>query len=63
MSNTHCGKDNKLSKTIGSPLDSMKEIVSSQCPYGESMLSYELSLCFQSDHLELHSKIWLLVAN
>ena len=32
MPNTHCGKHNKLSKTLGSPLDSMEEIISSQCP-------------------------------
>ena len=32
MPNTHCGKHNKLSKTMGSPLDTMEEIISSQCP-------------------------------
>ena len=32
MPNTHCGKHNKLSKTMGTPLDSMEEIISSQCP-------------------------------
>ena len=32
MPNTHCGEHNKLSKTMGSPLDSMEEIISSQCP-------------------------------
>ena len=32
MPNTHCGKHNKLSKTMGSPLDSMEEIINSQCP-------------------------------
>ena len=28
----HSGKQTKLSKTMGSPLDSMREIISSQCP-------------------------------
>ena len=32
MPNTRCVKHNKLSKTMGSPLDSMEKIISSQCP-------------------------------
>ena len=33
MPNTHCGKHNKLSKTMGSPLNLMEEIISSKCPF------------------------------
>ena len=32
MPDIHCGKQTKLSKTMGSPLDTMGEIISSQCP-------------------------------
>ena len=33
MPDIHCGKQTKLSKTMVSPLDTMGEIISSQCPY------------------------------
>ena len=39
MPNTHCGKHNKLSKTMGSPLDSMEEIISSPGPLAFSIHS------------------------
>ena len=32
MTNIHCGKQTKLSKSMGSTLDTMGEIISSQCP-------------------------------
>ena len=32
MPDTHCGKQSKLSKTLGSPLYTMGKIISSQCP-------------------------------
>ena len=33
MPDIHCGMHNKLLKTMGSPVDTMGEIISSQCPY------------------------------
>ena len=32
MPDIHCGKQNKLSKNMGSPLDTMGEIISTRCP-------------------------------
>ena len=33
MPNTHCGKHNKLSKTMGVTIGLMEELIISQCPY------------------------------
>ena len=33
MYDIHCGMQKKLSKTMGSPLDTMREIISSWYPY------------------------------
>ena len=35
MSGINCGKQTKLSKTMGSPIDTMGEIISSRCPIPE----------------------------
>ena len=54
MPNTHCGKHNKLSKTMGSPLDSMEEIISSQCPYNSEWYFIKI---FEKKNVTFENKI------
>ena len=47
MPDIHCCKQTKLSKTMGSPLDTMGEIISSRCPILKvGVTSIRLMNCF-----------------
>ena len=52
MPDIHCGKQTKLSKTMGSPLDTMVEIISSRCLILSLLNKLLFSLFFIDDKYE-----------